>query len=114
MPSAFPTIELKFEPYDETIVVDPAVGEFLAISRFFINRERSSVEPLIYEIVKTLNAAEFYAILGEPVATRISLDALSDHLVRAFDAGELTDRNGFNCMFIWKNADGVEVHQHST
>lgn len=110
-----PTIELRFKLHDRTIVVDPAAGEFLAISRFFIHREgRRDFDPLVYEIIKRLTPAEFYAILGDPIPSTVSLDALSDHLVRAFDARELQDRSGLNCMFVWRNPEGLTVTQHST
>lgn len=109
------TIDLYFKAQDQSLVVDPADGEFLAISRLSIDRGNRAVgDPLKYELIKTLGAAEFYAILGETASGPVSIGVLSDHLVRAFDIGPLRDRSGFNCMFVWRNAAGHVVEQHST
>lgn len=108
------TIDLLFETQNEAAIVNPADGEFIAISRLALNREFLPGQPLKFEIIRTLDAAQFYALLGETSPGPISIGDLSDHLVRAFDLGELNDRMGGNCMFVWRNAAGLMVQQHST
>lgn len=108
------TIELGGTPLDESLVIDPASGEFVAISRLTNNRAIRPGQPLTFDIIRTLDAAEFYALLGQTSFGPISAGDLSDQLVRAFDLGKVHDRMRRNCMFVWRNAAGMMVEQHST
>ncbi len=108
------TIELGRGPQDESLVVDPADGEFVAISRLTISRDFRPGQPLKFEVVRTLDASEFYSLLDQAFFGSITIGDLSDQLVRAFDLSKLLDRSGRNCMYVWRRADGLMVEQHST
>lgn len=94
-------------------VLIPRKGDFIATARYFKGRYVQG-QPLAYDVVKTLTADEFYAIIGKPVPGQVTAEELSDDLVAAFDTGRLADGNGNYCLFVWREVDGKLVSQHST
>ena len=70
-----------------------------------------------YKVLKEISAKEFYQRMGLPTTGLISVDIISDLLVKAFDSGmayDIMPQLTEPVLWAFRDLDGIVIHQHST
>jgi hypothetical protein len=101
---------------DGDAVLDRGEGEFLVLERFysFSREDRDGLLVLIYGVQGRLTPEEFYGMIGMRSSGPCTADDISDHLVRAFDRGVVSELGLDRALFAYRAPCGRIIHQHST
>ena len=90
--------------------VERSQGHFLILDRYMDDQNR-------YKVLKEISAKEFYQRMGLPTTGLISVDIISDLLVKAFDSGmayDIMPQLTEPVLWAFRDLDGIVIHQHST